>query len=547
MKRILLLLLIAFSVNAVAQLPQMFRTAKQPVKTPMEVIKSFPKKPTWKIPGVLTSEKILDFYKAKLQIAAQTDLQDSVRYWNWDADLQKWVNSEKTIKITYDARNRLISSINQQWDTDIEEWVNEGRTTYTYNTSDQTTEMLMEDWGESGWENSMRLRTTYDSNKNMTAFITEVWYESAWVVFMQTAYTYDGNNRVLTITDQIGFDAWGNFVPPVNVSRDMFTYNTAGDVLTLTEQNWETGSWINQLYTENTYDSNSHLTTCLKKYWEAGVWKNGTYEQYTYHSNKYLSTYIYQVWNSGAWLNTQKESYTYDSNDNNTNYLIQKWSGSAWENGSQSTFTYDSHGNQLMEIYQEWTSGAWLDKSRVTRSFNSNDDTLSEWYQNWTDNAWVSTGRYSYEYDSNFNEVRMSDEIWQNMKWNLFNLNTHKYNSNNSETEISDKTFDLDSQAVTTGDSIRFYYHSVPDGLDEQNDIHLKIYPNPAKEKFTITSDEDMTAVEIVNTQGAIVKMVALPEMVRSKSINISGFTDGLYLIRIHTGNNTYTKKLLLQ
>ena len=48
MKRILLLLLIAFSVNAVAQLPQMSRTAKQPVKSPMEVIKSFPKKPAWK-------------------------------------------------------------------------------------------------------------------------------------------------------------------------------------------------------------------------------------------------------------------------------------------------------------------------------------------------------------------------------------------------------------------------------------------------------------------------------------------------------------------
>ena len=546
MKKWLLFIILAFSVNAAAQLPQMHRTAKQPVKTPMEIIKSFPEKSTWKTPGVLIPEKILEFHKAKLQIAAQTDLQDSVRYWNWNADLQKWVNSEKTIKMTYDANNRLISSINQHWDTDMEEWINNSRTTFTYNTNDQITEMRVEDWGENGWENSMRLRTTYDNNKNMAAFITEIWDDSVWVVFMQTAYTYDGNNRVQTIIDQIGFDAWGNFVPPVNVSRDMFTYNAAGDVLTLTEQNWETGSWINQLYTENTYDSNSHLTTCLKKYWESGVWNNGTYELYTYHSNKYLSTYIYQVWNSGAWLNTQKAAYTYDSNDNNTNFLIQKWVSSAWENGNQSTFTYDSHGNQLTEIYQEWTSGAWLDKSRVTRSFNSNDDMLSEWYQNWTDNAWVSTGRNSYQYDSNFNQVRMSNEIWQNMKWNLFSLNIQKYNSNNSETENSDKTFDLESQAVIMGDSTRFYYHAVQSGLAELKDIHLRVYPNPAKDRFTLTADEDMTAVEIYNAQGMMVKAENIPVSVRSKSMDVSGYPTGMYLIRIYTGNNSRTKKLLL-
>ena len=168
MKKFLLFVLLAFSANAIFAYQLLPGTARKPVKSPLEIVKSFPKKSTWKTPGVLTTEKINEYIKAQQALAIQYELLDSVRYWNWDVNTKGWVNDHKTIKITYDNKDRIISSIEQEWNNDTQEWENTSKSPYTYNSSDLMTMLSIETWDGSNWTNGMKTTITYDENKNST-------------------------------------------------------------------------------------------------------------------------------------------------------------------------------------------------------------------------------------------------------------------------------------------------------------------------------------------------------------------------------------------
>ena len=82
-------------------------------------------------------------------------------------------------------------------------------------------------------------------------------------------------------------------------------------------------------------------------------------------------------------------------------------------------------------------------------------------------------------------------------------------------------------------------YYS-PTGLDE-NDLQVKIYPNPAQTSVTIEAD-GMSRVEVYNPLGQCVlrKMVSTDKTI----IDVQHFSPGPYLIRIETLSGTINKRI---
>ena len=71
------------------------------------------------------------------------------------------------------------------------------------------------------------------------------------------------------------------------------------------------------------------------------------------------------------------------------------------------------------------------------------------------------------------------------------------------------------------------------------------LYPNPAKDTFTVSlpSQAVITSTEIYSVSGQKIKVIAN----NSATITISDLANGMYIIKTHAGNITYTNKLIKQ
>lgn len=80
---------------------------------------------------------------------------------------------------------------------------------------------------------------------------------------------------------------------------------------------------------------------------------------------------------------------------------------------------------------------------------------------------------------------------------------------------------------------------SVPDVADE---TAISVFPNPASSSLTISSKNQISEVIMTDITGRTVK--ALPANDVSVTLNISGISNGFYLVNIHTDKGVHTQKV---
>ncbi len=73
----------------------------------------------------------------------------------------------------------------------------------------------------------------------------------------------------------------------------------------------------------------------------------------------------------------------------------------------------------------------------------------------------------------------------------------------------------------------------------------IKIYPNPVTENYFYVSTSENLSVRIFDVLG---KVVAKKELTPSRNeVNVSNLTKGIYLVNLKSGNNSTTRKLIIQ
>lgn len=85
-------------------------------------------------------------------------------------------------------------------------------------------------------------------------------------------------------------------------------------------------------------------------------------------------------------------------------------------------------------------------------------------------------------------------------------------------------------------------HHST--GISDESLETVNIYPNPASNAIHVTTDEEMTAVEIFNMMGQRVSNSS--EYGTNALINTSMLTPGNYILRIHTNNGILHRKVTI-
>jgi len=101
--------------------------------------------------------------------------------------------------------------------------------------------------------------------------------------------------------------------------------------------------------------------------------------------------------------------------------------------------------------------------------------------------------------------------------------------------------------SVTNGGgckSMSDMYNYIGEGISASATDNISIYPNPANDKLQITGVTSGT-VEIINTKGQIVTSLTAADT--KTAIDISGLSDGVYIIKIMTDQGIVVKKLIKQ
>lgn len=80
------------------------------------------------------------------------------------------------------------------------------------------------------------------------------------------------------------------------------------------------------------------------------------------------------------------------------------------------------------------------------------------------------------------------------------------------------------------------------DGLGNTN--RLKLYPNPINDYLSISLDEMIKEIIIYNVIGELKEKIAI-ENLKEKTLDLSCFRKGVYIIVISTENNIYQRKFI--
>ena len=95
---------------------------------------------------------------------------------------------------------------------------------------------------------------------------------------------------------------------------------------------------------------------------------------------------------------------------------------------------------------------------------------------------------------------------------------------------------------TTDSTSVPWFLISGTTGISNTNQTFLSVYPNPANTEINISLAINDFDVEIINTLGETILMER-----NKKRINVSGFSKGIYFVKVNDGDKFYSQKFIKQ
>jgi hypothetical protein len=148
-----------------------------------------------------------------------------------------------------------------------------------------------------------------------------------------------------------------------------------------------------------------------------------------------------------------------------------------------------------------------------------------------------------------------TDSSWDKARKSLFYANSYAYWSNfnlilptnvggdifyNCDTTLTKDT--ADSESYIQNWSISSYVSAPQIGIEEQEEIQLTIYPNPAGNIVQVKTVVPVTMARVYNSSGIGVKTCASPV-----NIDVSDLNNGIYIFTFEYENRKVHKKVVIQ
>lgn len=300
---------------------------------------------------------------------AQTEFRrDSIHIFSWSNADSNWSHNTREL-YTFDYEGtketnllRLIANGGSG------NWVNFYQFNKNYNTLNNITENIQQNWSSDAWSNSARDTYSYNAQNNETVYLHAIRVSGNWRSQRRETKTYTGNNVDTKTIEE--FDG-SNLIPE---DRYLYEYAIASDRLTEEiEQIYfaDVDFWLNIEKREYSYTSFGALQK-VERFGFNGSQNdfnvNGTEQTlYTYNALEQLTERTRQLRISGAYRNLERFVYVYTLG-NQTELIIQEWvtADDVWKNKFRQLRTFDTDNNETELIYQTWNSDIddWVNSIR---------------------------------------------------------------------------------------------------------------------------------------------------------------------------------------
>ncbi|MFK7747628.1 MAG: T9SS type A sorting domain-containing protein [Kordia sp.] len=310
------------------------------------------------------------FFLSIQQHTAQTEFRrDSIHIFSWSNADDSWSHNTREL-YTFDYEGtketnllRLIAN------GGTGNWVNFYQFNKDYNTLNNITESIQQNWNSGAWSNSARDTHTYNAQHNETVFLYAIRVNDIWRSQRRETKIYDGNNVAAKTIEELD----GSSLVPED--RYLYEYEIASDRLTQEiEQIYfeDVDFWLNVEKKEYSYTSFGALQKVEEFGFNGGQNNfntNGTEQTlYTYNALQQLTERTRQLRISGTYRNFERFVYTYTLG-NQTELIIQEWvtADNIWRNQFRQLRTFDADNNEIELIYQAWNSDIddWRNLSRT--------------------------------------------------------------------------------------------------------------------------------------------------------------------------------------
>jgi hypothetical protein len=258
-----------------------------------------------------------------------------------------------------------------------------------------------------------------------------------------------------------------------------------------------------------------------------------------------------QLWNGSGWDSQSSygttHSYTYDANNNMLSNLLQYWDHGVMWFQQKELSTYDANNNLVMNLDQSWDGNAWKDSGKYQYTYDANNNLVGEVHLNWSGSNWNNAYQYFYTYDANNNQTSHSGQMWDGSKWLNYSQYNSSFDANGMQMNDVHREWDEAGAVLVSGDSTYYYYHSIVTGIPGLSAPDATVYPNPTKGKITISSNSPISTIEIFNLSGKRIYSDTNVKQQTSKELNLSGYSKGIYFIKIYNGTKFYSRKIIVQ
>jgi hypothetical protein len=438
-----------------------------------------------------TSEEIKEIIKSnRSSAAAASGIPQDRKVLSWDDNMQNWDTTSKEV-FTYLAGTHLVASKTTLTLDFNGSYSNSSRITYKYNQNHKLLESLEEFWAGNNWTPSTKNTFVYDSKGNLTL----------------DAYLW----------------ANGNTWDTIQANRFTYTYNSAGLKTSMVDTYFDSmDGWVEMRKYLFEYNTSNHLIKQIEQEKTGNTWTNSMKEEYTVSANGQWTEVAYFTWENGAW-----------TNDGAIMRNIE------WQNFAERKY-------KKYTISMEFI-GTFMDFMRYTATYHSNGEMTSELFEMKFGGAWENMSRSIQEFDNKNNLTLLKFDWWNNNSWetNYAEKREYVYQNNNVSTETH--SF-FDSFSNTWLNSVRFVYGPYTSTVGLQaitTEKTFTVYPNPVRNIITVDGVEN-SRIEVINIAGQVMEVTSASAN-ESAKIDMSGFDNGVYFLRVSSKDGKATTKKIIK
>lgn len=386
------------------------------------------------------------------------------------------------------------------YDQNDEDFYLGARNLYSYQNSDELIEDLVENYDSNISDYVPSYRTTYSKTGNWEINLTENWDTSE--------------------------EEWnGSYV-------DSSEYNAEGDRITNLQWYYDINSEEWMLSTKSawdiTYDVNGNVETVIISVNDAnGDWIFSERENYLYDVNGVITEAIFEEWddNDEEWVNSSRgiNPVWHDQDEFLVSSVdIESWDGSEWVPAFRFTTEYFSDNSIESELEEVWDdiNEVYVNDYLIERDI---------------DGFMVVTSEISYNWDEASNDWEIS--------WGSTYNNT--YNGDDELAEQIRTNWNSFNEAWLI--NLKYIYNYIDIASVTDLELHtVNVYPNPATERVTIQSENNLNTVTIVGMNGQVYYNLNNVNAT-SHEVDVQFLNTGTYFILSKDREGFSKSKLIIQ